>query len=212
MVIQAKTDKDLVDLLEENLCEHFEILVQYYQKRLYIFVLSIIHDSYEAEDIVQETFINIYKYLRLVIESENSGKLQKLNLRPWIFTIAHNITLNHINRKENHFSLDNSLLSVDRPDGREVVEEMKQGKIASAEELVENKEQRRILHEKIACLPYQQRQAVFLHYLVGLEYQDIGTLLNRPVNTVKCSGRMVLAKLRIMLLQTVNLDESALFI
>jgi RNA polymerase sigma-70 factor, ECF subfamily len=197
-MVQGRADKELIALLEDNLGENFEILVQCYQQRLYAFVLGIMRDPYEVEDIVQETFINTYKYLKLLIESSNIGKLHTLKLKSWLFTIAHHIALNHLNRKANYLGSANRLFSVDIPGVREVVEEMKQGQITSAEEQVENEEQRRILHEKVECLPYQQRQAVFLHYVVGLEYQDIATRLNRPVNTVKSSGRRGLAKLRVM--------------
>ncbi|HTK08760.1 MAG TPA: RNA polymerase sigma factor [Ktedonobacteraceae bacterium] len=206
MIVQGQTDKELLTLLGDNLCKHFELLVLCYQQRLYAFVLGIVHDPYEAEDIVQETFINTYKSLLKLVTVSDTEKLCTLRLKPWLFTIAHHIALNHLNRKGHHMCSIHQPLSVDIPGEREILEELKQGQIASAEEQVESNEERRTLHEKVNCLPDQQRDAVFLHYMVGLEYQDIATKLNRPVNTVKSSGRRGLAKLRGMLLQTVNLD------
>jgi len=69
----------------------FSQLVSMHQKRLYNYLISRCHNSYDADDVIQETFISAYKYLA----SYNA----KWHFSTWLFTIAKRLIA-----KQNKFS------------------------------------------------------------------------------------------------------------
>ena len=57
-------DQELLSLLATDLDDHFRLLVEAYQQRLYLFVLRLVGRPDEAEDIVQEAFLRAYYALK----------------------------------------------------------------------------------------------------------------------------------------------------
>lgn len=96
-------DTIIVDGLTRGDTNSFDDLVSVYEKRIYSFIYNMVHDKQTAEDLTQEAFIKVYKNLRRI----NDNFL----LRPWLFKIAYNTTLNYIkkNRLKNICSIDENI-------------------------------------------------------------------------------------------------------
>lgn len=73
--------------------DEFKKLVESYQKPLYFFIFKILKDHDLSHDVLQESFVRVYKYL-------NNFK-GKSTLKTWIFQIASNLSLTELKKKEN---------------------------------------------------------------------------------------------------------------
>ena len=184
--MDPNADERLKELLAENLFERFELLVLVYQNQLITYVCSI-YDRRYAEDIVQETFINAYKAL----SKSSTEKILALRLRSWLFTIAHNLALNHRRKYKNI-----TLISTDLPEGRDLLEKAESGQHPSPQANVEQRESCDELYRAIQQLPELQKTIVSMHYIAGLDYKQIAKIVHRPLNTAKSYGLRGLEKLQ----------------
>ncbi len=186
-------DNDLLILLSTDLDGYFDQLVLHYQQKLYIFVVCMIHNHLDAEEIVQDTFVHAYKAFKKKPQME-----QRIILRPWLFKIAYNLTINYVTRSA---SYRYQWLSLDMPKGRRSFEETEHGQYLSPEQQMEDQETNRELYEAIDKLSDVLRTPVVLHFVVGLQYPEIAGILDQSINTVKSNGRRGLKKLHAILCQ-----------
>lgn len=165
------TDVELVNLSLKN-AEHFGKLVERYEKKLLRYIMYFAGVSREmAEDILQETMINVYKNL-------NSFN-QKMKFSSWIYRIAHNQTLNTLRAEKNRTSV--SLES----ENEESVSLLKV--LASEENLVTMVEQK-VLAEKVGemlnLMRKDFREVLVLRFLDDYDYAEISDILRKPIGTI----------------------------
>jgi len=86
-VEQIITDRALVESSLNGSVPDFEILIKRYSKKLYLFIYNRTGNREDTEDIIQETFLKVYKNL--------SGYDPKWNFSTWIYTIAVRISVSH---------------------------------------------------------------------------------------------------------------------
>lgn len=167
-------EADLSVLLAADLDRHFQQVVLHYQHRLYAFALRQTGSSQDAEDIVQEAFMQAY----YALASYSQQRVQTLKLQPWLYKITHNIFVSRMRRvKLQHVSLDDTDGSI-----RAVLED----DMSSQPDMVlEGRESLRELESLVVTLPEQYREAVNLYYFEELSYREIAELLNQPMGTVK---------------------------
>jgi RNA polymerase sigma-70 factor, ECF subfamily len=172
-------DRDLVELLAADLSGNFELLVLAYQSNLYAFAQYIVRSEQDAEDITQDTFVKAYNSLK----GMSPSRIQALKLRSWLFTIAYHLSLNH-NRNKARSQRSQSFSELGEP-----VELIKQDPVSSPEQVLEEQESYTELVTYLRRLQEPYRTATILHYIIGLEYAEIATILSQPLNTVKSNGR-----------------------
>jgi len=151
-MLRTQSDARLVDLVRAGHDSAFEAIVQRYRKPLLGYCSRLLPAS-RAEDAVQQTFLKAY-------QSMVSGDAE-LNLRPWLYRIAHNASLNLLRQNGwSHEELDENFDGVQRPD--------------QALELRER------LHDMVAAvnaLPERQRDAMLLREIDGLSYEEIAAAM-----------------------------------
>ncbi len=153
--------------------KNFYYLIKRYEERLlrYIHRLTNVNEA-EAEDILQEIFIKVYRNL--------NDFDQELSFSNWIYRIAHNEIINHYHKNKRRKELENfdddgdafnQLLGVisDEPDGY-------QSYI--------RKEQEQAIHQALNELAPKYREVLILYYLEELSYSDISDILHKPPGTV----------------------------
>src|ERR1700738_2065839 len=149
--------------LEEQITQLLEELRQ--PVRRYLLCLNV--SSMEAEEIIQDTFLRLYRHL-------HSGGRED-NLRGWIFRVAHNISINELKRRKYVGSsdprqeADPSALSIDPA--------------PNPEELLLRKERMVRTHAAISALSERQKQCLYLR-AEGFRYREIAELLGVTVSTV----------------------------
>lgn len=144
----------------------FETLLDRYETRVYRLALRFTNNVPDAEDVTQEVFLGIYRSL------PNFRGLSSLST--WIYRIAMNHCLEYRRKRRLDCIPYNEELMLTSQDWREDPEKSAaRGELSSQVEAA------------LSRLSPQHRDVVVLHELQGLTYQEVATLLNVPVGTVK---------------------------
>lgn len=163
----------------------FDRIYELYSHKLFSFVLKILKNEAEADDIVQEVFVKIW-------ESRDKLGDHKL-LNSYIFTIAYNNSIDLIRKRINNNKylehLRNSSIIQTTP---------------SSISEIEFNELNIQIEKLIANLPDRQRQVYLLHRENGLTYPEIAKQLGISKNTVENHMVKALKYLRL------NMDNSLL--
>jgi RNA polymerase sigma factor (sigma-70 family) len=147
-MLRTQSDARLVDLVRAGHASAFEAIVQRYRKPLLGYCSRLLPAS-RAEDAVQQTFLKAYQAMV-------SGDAE-LNLRPWLYRIAHNASLNLLRQNGwSHEELDENFDGVQRPD-----------------QALELRERLREMVAAVNALPERQRDAMLLREIDGLSYEEI---------------------------------------
>lgn len=151
----------------------FETLVKRYHPMLYGYLVRYTGDPGLAEDIFQESFIKVFDKKHLYCPDRP--------FKPWLFSIAVNTAKDKFRERRHHAGfLDSEVADTALSPQRE----------ASCRELGE------MISRAVARLPEIQRQVFILREYEELNYADISTIVERPVNTVKSDMRRALQALR----------------
>jgi RNA polymerase sigma-70 factor, ECF subfamily len=132
----------------------------------------------DVDDIIQETFLRLYKHL-------NAGGRED-NIRGWVFRVAHNISVNELKRRK-HFS----------PIAPEELAELEishADPTPGLEELLIRREEMARIHVAISSLSDQQKQCLCLR-AEGFRYREIAEILEVTISTVAESLRRAIKKL-----------------
>ena len=132
----------------------------------------------DADEIVQETFLRVYKHLR----SDGADP----NLRGWVFRVAHNLAINHCKKQRGHSAVDD----LEACDEAFCLADPS----PNAEEIILRKERMRGIVRAMQKLSSQEMQCVHLR-AEGFRYREIATIVGIGVSTVADSLQRALAKL-----------------
>jgi RNA polymerase sigma factor (sigma-70 family) len=151
-LLRTQSDARLVDLVRAGHDSAFEAIVHRYRKPLLGYCSRLLPAS-RAEDAVQQTFLKAYQAMV-------SGDAE-LRLRPWLYKIAHNASLNLLRQNGwSHEELDENMDGVLRPDQALELRERLSATVAA-----------------VNALPERQRDAVLLREIDGLSYEEIASAL-----------------------------------
>ena len=96
MIDSRFSDSQLVSLYQTGNEEAFDMLLRRHKSRIYTAIYMIVKDRYEAEDLLQDTFIK-------VIQTLKGGKYnEEGKFLPWVMRISHNLMIDYF-RKEKRF-------------------------------------------------------------------------------------------------------------
>ena len=151
----------------------FNALVRKHQKGIHALAWRKVGDFHIAEEIVQDTFLQVYKNLaQLKNPNQFSG---------WMYVIASRLCLKWLQKHKNK-SVIQSLEDTPVED----IEESSYTHYVSEQRLTESTERRHELVKKLlAKLPESERTVVTLHFLGEMTAKEIGKLLGVSVNTIK---------------------------
>ncbi len=146
--------------------EAFEELVRRYQNRIYSLAYRMTGDNVEAYDLTQEAFLRCYAAL----PSFNAN----LRFAPWLYRIATNLCINFLQSSRVRKGGADPDLALQMPD-----------RSKQPDSLYEEKEQRQRIHEAILNLPAKYRAVVILRHMQDKTYEEIASILELPLNTVR---------------------------
>jgi RNA polymerase sigma-70 factor (ECF subfamily) len=177
--LNDRTDEELLlDYRGRSDRPAFEELVRRYEKELYGYLRHYLGDAEMAEDVFQQTFLQVH----LKCDQFEEGR----KVRPWLYTVATNQAIDYQRRNRRHkvISLD-SRLKHDVEGETGSLLELLDGAEAGPSEEAESAEQHDRLRRAVDNLPEQTRQVVLLVFFKGLKYREAAEVLNIPVGTVK---------------------------
>lgn len=143
-------------------------------------LLRILHSRVEAEDVLQEVFLQIWQ--RAANFDETRGRAFT-----WMVTLARSRAIDRLRSLDSRQRADNTAL-------RDAAES-----ISDASDDAYQAEQRAIVGAALAEIPEEQRRALLLAYFEGLTQSEIAARLNQPLGTIKTRMRSGLSKLRDLL-------------
>lgn len=164
----------------------FSILIDRYQKRVYGFIFSKVHDPDLADDIFQDTFIKVVKNLRLGKYNDEGRFLS------WVIRIAHNLIMDHyrkINRLPKHESKIQNFDVLDR-----LIEQSN-----SIEESMIESQIHADLSLLIEELPDSQKEVLYMRLFQDMSFKEIGDQTGVSINTALGRMRYAVINLRKMI-------------
>jgi RNA polymerase sigma-70 factor (ECF subfamily) len=170
------SDTELVEAINAGRHDLFQEVVKRYENKLYNFGLRMCGDTRDAEDMVQETFLNVFKYLK--------DFRYETKFKNWLYRIATSICIKK--RRKSKFAPDRELSLEEflpKEDGS-TPGEMPDWAQLPLEKLL-NEELSVILQEAISSLPKKYRVVVILRDLEGFSTAETVQILNIGESNVK---------------------------
>src|SRR5579875_456003 len=162
-LLRLQSDERLVAAVRRGNHGAFEVLVGRYHARLLAFCRHMLGSREDAEDVLQDVLAASYNALM--------ADERPINVRPWLYRIARNRSLNHLRRAR--------AVGVDSMD----VHLFNHG--ASTADEVHDREVFRQLIADIGALPETQRTALVLREMEALSYEQIAEAMETTVSSVK---------------------------
>ncbi|MDF4221965.1 RNA polymerase sigma factor [Maribacter sp. M208] len=153
----------------------FEVLVNTYKERLYWQIRSIVLNHDDADDVLQNTFIKVYKNI--------DGFKGDSKLFSWMYRIATNEALNFIKQR----AKTQGVSDTDYQD--KLVANLE------ADVYFEGDEIQLQLQKAIATLPEKQKLVFNMKYFQELKYEEISEILDTSVGGLKASYHLAVKKL-----------------
>lgn len=169
-------EKDIIDLLKKGDETCVKMMFDNYYQLLCVFALRFLHSFDDAEDVVQDVFVNFWE--------KKKGTAFSGSLKSYLLGAVQKAALYH-KRSEGDVVFESidayaDLLADDMPEERE-------------EELLARKEK---LYKELQLLPEKCREVFMTVVLEGLSYKETAEKLDVSVNTVKTHYTRALKQLR----------------
>ena len=175
------SDNELLHAIARGDEQALAAIYDRYRLILFGLVLRILHDRSEAEDVLQEAFLQVWR--RSSDFDESRGRVFT-----WLVTIARSRALDRLRVIGSRARLADEVVAYSP--GEDVGD--------AAEDALKS-EQGTIVRQALVELPEEQRRALFLAYFEGLTQTEISARLGEPLGTVKTRMRSGLMKLRELL-------------
>lgn len=161
----SMSNKSILISLQKGDIDSFEWLVNSYEKRIFYFIYSMVHNHDIAQDLTQDSYVKIYK------------NLYKFNpdypIEPWIYRITYNVVLDFIKKNKN--SLQEISLS-------SCINYIKENDADSSLSDIEFKD---MLQRELQSLKPDTRMIIILRAVNDLSFEQIALILNKSVPSVK---------------------------
>ena len=163
-------------LKTENTKEQaFRELIAQYKERLYWHIRNMVKSHDDADDVLQNTFIKIYRSIH--------GFKGESKLFSWMYRIATNEALTHINQNAKRNQLS--------------TEEFQQKAVSklAADVYFEGNEIQLKLQEAIATLPQKQQLVFNMRYFQEIKYNEMADILETSEGALKASYHIAVKKI-----------------
>ena len=171
--IGSVDDMALLTRLGQHDEKAMEDIFRRYSGPVYSVALRVLHDTGQAEDVLQEVFLQLWRNPDAFVQNRGS-------LGAWLVVVARNRSIDLLRRRKPSDSVEDVILA--------------------SPVNVASEAERNIMMEKvrrvIADLPVEQRKSLELAYFEGLSHSEIALRTGDPLGTVKTRIRLALATLR----------------
>ncbi|MCH8873697.1 sigma-70 family RNA polymerase sigma factor [candidate division KSB1 bacterium] len=165
------SDEDLIERFQKGDLYAFDLIVKRYKEQLLNFVYRFVGNQEEAEDIVQETFLRVYR------KRKAYKRIAKFST--WIYTIAGNLSRTELRRRKRRKLFSVTDMGYEDRD-YEISDEG-----YNPENHAEGVIQEEIIHAEINNLSPKFREVIILRDVQELSYEEISKIIRVPIGTVK---------------------------
>ncbi len=170
---EREIDQALVVRVQQGDKKAFDLLVLKYQLRLSKLVSRFLRNQSDVPDVVQEAFIKAYRALPN-FRGESA-------FYTWLYRIAINTAKNHLVAQ----SRKSPANSIDVQDAEDYGASEWLKEFASPEREALASELEATIHQAMGDLPSDLREAITLREIEGLSYEDIASVMDCPIGTVR---------------------------
>jgi RNA polymerase sigma-70 factor (ECF subfamily) len=159
-------DNELIRQVAEGDENAFRELYSRYHLPVFNYILKLIHQPSNAEEILQDVFVGVW---------QGAGKFRgKASVKTWIFRITHNRTVSWLRKdKKNQLALEDiSQISI-------------KSETPLPEEYLIAKGEHDLIHSALEQLAPIHRSVVVLTFGYGFSYKEIALIMGVPIGTVK---------------------------
>lgn len=175
--LATMSDQDVVLEARAGRQAAYRELVRRYERPIFSLIYRMVRNREQAEDLSQETFVKALN----AIESYRP----EYKFSSWIFKIANNVSIDHLRRRElDTLSLDGSPHAL-TPEAIQASALQLGDRQETALEELEAKELGGEIEQAIATLRPEYRACILLRHAEGRPYEEIATMLDLPLGTVK---------------------------
>jgi len=175
--VNVTSDETLLTEYRGGRSDRFELLVRRYAQELLHFSYRLVGSAAVAEDIVQETFLQVH----LSAEQFDASK----RFRPWIFTIAANKARDHLRSRKRRPEIPLDAV----PDGTSgdglSYKALLRAPSAAPFMGMESEERSFLIRRLVDQLPVHLREVLILGYYHGFAYKTMAAILGVPLGTIK---------------------------
>lgn len=175
--VSGVSDSEIIALFRDPATKNkaYTLLIEKYQEQLYWLIRRLVVSHEDAQDILQEAFINVFRFL--------DGYAGESKLYTWLYRIAVNECSKHFRNQKLSFSsydeidstLINTLYASESIDGDAVLIKFQ---------------------EAILRLPEKQRLVFNLRYYDDLSYEEISKILDSSIGTLKTNYHYASEKIK----------------
>jgi len=161
---------------EKTRNEAFNLLLKKYQQRIYWHVRRLVVDHDDADDLIQDIFVKVWKNL--------SNFRADAQLYTWLYRIATNECITFLNKKKQHQNI-----SLDDDSASYLAETLTTSSYFNG-----NQAQLK-LQQALLTLPEKQRLVFNMKYFDDLKYEEISDILGTSVGALKASYHLAVKKI-----------------
>lgn len=176
-------DSVLLDRYKLGNNTSFQTLFLRHKKRIFNYINSKVSDVDVSNDILQETFIKVFKIIKKGSYNEQGKFL------PWVLRISHNLVMDHF-RKEKRSKI------IYEKDLYNTFSNIKSSENSLKENIISDKTLSKTLSSMINTLPDSQKEIVKLRFFENLSFREIAEINNISINTALGRVRYSLNNLR----------------
>jgi RNA polymerase sigma-70 factor (ECF subfamily) len=189
----SMTDAEIVRRVTEGETSLFELIMRRYNQRIYRAVRAIVRDESEAEDVMQQAYVNAYLHLAQFAE--------RSSFATWLTRIAINEALARVRPR--------ALRAVDDVDGT-IMDEL-QSNTPNPEEAAVASEIKEVVEREIAALPESYRSVLMFREIEGLSTAETAECLGTTEDVVKTRLHRARTMLRDNIYKRAGLAFNGLF-
>ncbi len=182
----ALSDRQLLGAYLSGDQNAISILIERHSKRVLDYIRMMVKNDEIADDIYQETFIKVVRFIDDGRYTDNGKFLS------WVLRIAHNQVIDHFRQAKQHNNLTESDAGYDILNTRKFAD-------SSIEDHLVNEQIEADLRKLVDNLPAEQKEVVVMRYFGEMSFKEIAEQTNVSINTALGRMRYALINLRKMI-------------
>jgi RNA polymerase sigma-70 factor (ECF subfamily) len=179
----AKSIPELVERFTEGDLDAFAELVARFQKKIYFLALQMLGNHLDADEVVQESFVRVYR--------RREDLKDVTNFTSFLIRIATNYSIDLLRKRRGHGELSEEPSSLPG----EIQVELSQ-RVQTPGELYRNKVVMAEVRRALETLPPRQKITAILHDVEGYSKSEIAEILECPEATVRSNLHIARTKLK----------------
>ncbi len=175
----AVEDAEILAEIARGDLRRFDALVDRYKGRLMSYLGHRVPDRHHAEDLIQESFLRLFR------ASRDGGYSGQASVCTWLFTIADNCATDYLRASGRRPVTLESDTAAENTDASASVLDCRPSAVLDPAKAASRRESQHRAEALLDCLPEQQRRVVALKVLGGLTTAEVATVVGCPLGTAK---------------------------